>query len=1187
MKKKAVLKDFFREIKKNKGRFLSIFFIVMLGTAFFAGLRSTGYDMKYSADAFYKETKLMDIRVISTLGLTDADLETMRTVSGVVDVTGGHTADVICLHRGTELVIRLVGRTRGVNEPAVTEGRVPEGAGEVLLDAYRMQGRYEIGDTFTVAGSDGADLSDTLIRDSFTVVGFGYLPYYTDLTRGDSSIGDGSVDAFAVISPEVFAADHYTEAYVTVLNADETMSLSDEYKALIENVSDGLEVVSEEARARRYEEVVADANASIADARAAIEEGEQELADAAQALADGRQEIADAETEIAENEDKLADGRREYEEGRKEYEDGKKQVEEGRKALEDGESELASARAELASGKARYASGLAEYEAGKAVLEASQSKYDAGYAAYQAGLETVSSLESAVNEARTAYEADNTAYETDLAAYEADRTAYEERVAALRAASEAPDANQAEIAQTYYALMAEKTALETRKNALDLRYAALLPQSQTLTLLESQLAAAREQTEAAGEELAEAKAALDAGWAELEAGKAELDAAAEKIASGEAQIAAGQAEIDANRSRLEAAEKELQEGNKTLWDADDELWSGEQQLSEGKQQLADAKQELADGQAEYDEKLPGALADIEDGKAKIADAEEVLSSLEEPEWYILDRTLTEATVSYDQNAERMANLGQVFPVIFFLVAALVSLTAMTRMVDEQRMQIGTMKALGYGAATIAGRYFWYAMLATVTGGIIGIALGERFLPWLIIVSYGIAYPGLLRCLTPINWDQAILGLASACACTGLSTLAACYNQLRAQPAAIMRPVAPKGGRRVLLERIPFIWKHLSFNQKSTVRNLLRYKKRFFMTVVGVGGCMGLLLVGFGLHDSINEIAKRQYVHIFTYEASATYASSASEEERAALLETVRESDGVTGAMELSVTSVDLLHDKAIQSVSLFVADPEQIDDYLELRHRGSGERVSYPEEGAFISEKTADMLGVKIGDSLEIRREGERSVRVQVADIVENYVLHYLFISPRTYAQLYGKPVKNNTIYMNYGEKTPEEEADLGRRLMSMDACSGIGFVTDLEKSIDDMLSVLGAVVAVLIASAGLLAFVVLYNLNSINIMERRRELATLKVLGFYDGEVAIYVYRENIILTFFGIALGLLFGTVLHRFVIVTVEVDLMMFGRNVSTVSYVLSSLITLGFAVFVNGIMYFGLKKVDMIESLKSVE
>ena len=561
--------------------------------------------------------------------------------------------------------------------------------------------------------------------------------------------------------------------------------------------------------------------------------------------------------------------------------------------------------------------------------------------------------------------------------------------------------------------------------------------------------------------------------------------------------------------------------------------------------------------------------------------------MEEPEWYVLDRTLTEATVSYDQNAERMANLGQVFPVIFFLVAALVSLTAMTRMVDEQRMQIGTMKALGYGSSTIAGRYFWYAMLATVTGGIIGIALGERFLPWLIIVSYGIAYPGLLRCLTPINWDQAILGLAAACACTGLATLAACYNQLKAQPAAIMRPEAPKGGRRVLLERIPFIWKRLSFNQKSTVRNLLRYKKRFLMTVVGVGGCMGLLLVGFGLHDSINEIAKRQYVHIFTYEASATYASAAEENERQALLDAVRASDGVTGAMELSITSADLLHDKALQSVSLFVADPAQIGDFLELRHRTTGEEVAYPAEGAFISEKTAAMLDLKVGDSIEIRREGERSVRIQVTDIVENYVLHYLFISPQTYRQLYGKPVKNNTIYMNYGEKTPEEEAELGRNLMSMDACAGVGFVTDLEKSIDDMLSVLGAVVAVLIASAGLLAFVVLYNLNSINIMERRRELATLKVLGFYDGEVALYVYRENIILTLVGIALGLVFGTVLHRFVIVTVEVDLMMFGRNVSNLSYALSSLITLGFAVLVNGIMFFGLRKVDMIESLKSVE
>ena len=447
MKKNAVLKDFFREINKNKGRFLSIFFIVMLGTAFFAGLRSTGYDMKYSADAFYRETKLMDIRVLSTLGLAEADLETMRSVPGVVDVTGGHTADAVCVHKGTELVIRMIGRTTGVNELAVTEGRAPEGAGEVLLDAYRMQDLFKIGDTFKVTGGVEADIEDSLVRDTFTVVGFGYLPYYTDLTRGDSSIGDGSVDAFAVISPDVFVADYYTEAYVTVLNADETMSLSDEYRALIESVSDGLEVVSEDARARRYKEVSAEIADAIEEGRTAIEDGERELADAAQALEDGRQKIADGEAEIEENENKLADGLREYEEGLRDYEDGKKQAEEGRAALEDGASQLASAKAELSAGKAKYAQGLAEYEAGKAALEASQSQYDAGYAAYEAGLETVKSLESAAAEARTSYETDNAAYEADLAAYEADRAAYETRVENIRAAAEAPDADQAAIAR--------------------------------------------------------------------------------------------------------------------------------------------------------------------------------------------------------------------------------------------------------------------------------------------------------------------------------------------------------------------------------------------------------------------------------------------------------------------------------------------------------------------------------------------------------------------------------------------------------------------------------------------------------------------------------------------------------------------------------------------------------------------
>lgn len=510
------------------------------------------------------------------------------------------------------------------------------------------------------------------------------------------------------------------------------------------------------------------------------------------------------------------------------------------------------------------------------------------------------------------------------------------------------------------------------------------------------------------------------------------------------------------------------------------------------------------------------------------------------------------------------------------------------MIEEQRQQIGTLKALGYSDGVIAFKYFAYAMLSTVSGALAGVVVGEKILPWVIMNAYGMLYTGLPYYMTPLNWEQGGLAILASAACTGVATIAACYKELAAGPAELMRPEAPKNGKRIFLERIGVLWKHLNFTQKSTVRNLVRYKKRFFMTVIGIGGCMGLILVGFGLQDSITAIAKNQFVSLFTYQANAVLNSDVDESKKEALQTDLENYSGIDELLEMYCQNIELQTEK--KTVDAVLEVPKELtnfNDFYAFRDRKSGEVYEFPTDGgAAISEKTATMLGVKAGDTVQLKK-GDDIVDVKISIIVENYVRHYLYLAPDLYEELFGGAPDYNQLLMKYQDTSSNYETALGEKIMTYDGVAAISFTSDLIDQIDNMLRSLDIVIVVLIVSAGLLAFVVLYNLNNINITERQRELATLKVLGFFDGEVASYVYRENMVLTLFGVIAGMGIGTFLHHCVIQTVEVDLMMFGRNVFPRSYGWSALITLAFALFVNFMMFYRLRKIDMIESLKSVE
>ena len=1406
---RAFRKDFIREITKNKGRFLSVFFIVLLGAAFFSGIRSAEGDMKVSADRYYDEVNYMDLKVLGTLGLTDDDLADIAKTDGVKAVYGGKTVEVLHDIGESEQVVKLIALTDGVNEPRVVEGRMPEKEDEILVDTQFLKSSgCEIGDQVTFTSGTEDPLSDSLTGDTFTIVGSATLPYYMDLNRGTGSIGNGSINSFALLLPETFTSDLYTEIYVQADGAQEEASYSDAYDETVKAVQTKIEALEDAACDRRYTAVKTEGQEKIDDAKQQVADAEQKLADAKTELDDGAQQLADAKVTIADKEQELLDGEQTLKDKEQELLDGKQTIAEkeqelldGKQTIADKEQELLSAKAtiadkeqELASGKATLKDKEAELASGKATLEAKAAELESGKAelnqkadelasgkttleakakelsdgkAQLAEKETelasgkkeleekmtqlsaakteltrkqtelntakeqLSEKETELNIAkeqlsaareeldnkkaetaagRTQYEAQKAAYEEQKSQYETAKdqlaqisrqlpvveaaqtevtgqievieaqldglTEEDEAYVSLLEQKTALEAKQTELAQQLFTMQEQKTFLEQNIAAFEAASAdaeaRLAAAEAQITDAESQLAAAdaqlteKEQECAAGEaQIASAKEELESGeaqiteaLAQLQDGEAQAEAYQKQIENGEAQLASakaaiadGEAQIETNRSKLKdgetqlaaaraqladgeqqiasyrqtiqsgeaqlaaakqtisSGESQLAEAKQTIADGETQLAEAKQTIADGETQLADAKQEIADGKisladvkqeiadkekeledskAEYEKAKADAEPEIADAKQEIADGEKTLADLKKPTWYVWGRNKVTSTESFGQDAGRISNIGKFFPVIFFLVAALVSLTTMTRMIEEQRQQIGTLKALGYSDGVIAFKYFAYAMLSAVSGALAGVVVGEKILPWVIMNAYGMLYTGLPYYMTPLNWEQGGLAILASAACTGVATIAACYKELAAGPAELMRPEAPKNGKRIFLERIGVLWKHLNFTQKSTVRNLVRYKKRFFMTVIGIGGCMGLILVGFGLQDSITAIAKNQFVSLFTYQANAVLNSDVDESEKEALQTDLENYSGIDELLEMYCQNIELQTDK--KTVDAVLEVPKELtnfNDFYAFRDRKSGEVYEFPTDGgAAISEKTATMLGVKAGDTVQLKK-GDDIVDVKISIIVENYVRHYLYLAPDLYEELFGGAPDYNQLLMKYQDTSGNYETALGEKIMTYDGVAAISFTSDLIDQIDNMLRSLDIVIVVLIVSAGLLAFVVLYNLNNINITERQRELATLKVLGFFDGEVASYVYRENMVLTLFGVIAGMGIGTFLHHCVIQTVEVDMMMFGRNVFPRSYGWSALITLAFALFVNFMMFYRLRKIDMIESLKSVE
>lgn len=1218
--KNAMQKDFWREIGHTRSRFFSIMILVALSVAFLSGLKATAPDMKHTGDDYLDSLHLADIQVLSTLGLTDEDIAALRAQDKIEDAEGEYVIDAFASSDSLDAVVKVLSLTdRGISDVLLREGRMPERADECVVEENMLSlMSISIGDTITLTPGD--DLSDALAQNTYTVVGTVRSPVYLAVERGTSTLGSGTVKAYLYLPREAFTLDYYTAAYVRVSGAAEMTAFYDEYDDYIDDVIDSLEDLSDARASLRHDELVDEATEKLDDAQKELDDAKaeadkelgdarKELDDARRKLDDGWKEYDDGKQELADSRTKLDDAKAELEDGEQEYADGVKKYDQAVRDYEKGQKDYADGVKDYEKGAQQLADGADELEAGKEKLDEGQKQLDAlgntvagalqndpNYAGVTGGTiidelgrgdeNTAAATDAALDKMRAQLEGGIAQAQQGLAKIDAGIEQCDEGLAKIDAALAELGEDQSE------QVAAKRAALEQQRTDTAAQRSALVQQrgkvSAQLSELQSQLAALS--TVSSGS-IAANKQQLDQGRADYESGKQQLSAGYRDLRDGKKELDKAKKELDEAPQKLADAKQELADARKELDDGWKEYYDGEEKYADGEKELADAYRELTDGEKDYRE----GLREYEDGKAeadeKIADAEEKIADarrkvadIESCEWYLFSRSYNPGYTGYGQDAERMANLASVFPVIFFLVAALVCLTTMTRMVEEQRVQIGSLKAMGYSGLAISRKYLLYGLLPSLTGGVFGLVIGYILFPKMIFTAYQIMYqmPDIeLRAYGGIS----AYSLLAAVACTTLATLWACLATLRETPASLMRPRTPKAGKRVFLEYIKPLWRKMSFTHKVTARNLFRYQKRFWMTVIGIGGCTALIIAGFGMRSSLLFTMSRQYDDLFHYSAQVTLSSNVLPEERQAVEDFLAGDSRVVNDVPCTASSATVITSSYSTTAYVEVMEANEIGKVIDLLDCKTGEPITMEDTGVYIDQKLSELLKVSVGDTFFL--DGDARGDVTVAGIYEHYTGHFIYMTPSYYEQTLHADSEPNAYLMNFTSDDTDTCNAIFEKLLSMNGVVTTSRMRDTQDTYMHSMERVDFVVIIIILAAAALAMVVLFNLSNINITERQRELATIKLLGFYDKEVSAYVYRENIVLTVFGILMGCFMGHWLHIYLVRSTEIDLMMFGRQTAPSAYVYAAILTMLFSVLVNVLAHFKMKKIDMVESLKSAE
>lgn len=1175
MIKKTFSKNIFRDIRSSLTRFIAIFAITALGAGFYTGLKSSGPDMLNTADKYYSDSHLMDYRVLSPIGFDDDDINALRRQEDIANVMPTYGIDVLAESNGGTNPVRLNTLPADVsdqnddylNRLVLLEGTLPQTPKECVADSA-WDGA--IGDTVTISDDNQTETLDMLKEKTFTVVGVAESPYYiTTNQRGNTNIGNGTIAEFYYVNDTAFDTDYYTDVYIKAKNTADLSSFSDAYEKRTDDGVKKLEALGEKQAGGRFDDIVSEATEKLTDGKKQLADGTatlyREKVDALAELRDAKQAIIDGEREIISGKRLLAENAQKLQDGQKEYDDGVKELQANEAVLRQSQAKIDSGWAELNARRKEYEEGLAQYQQLKAL--------------YDSGLALIDRLQQWVGP----FKAEVETLKPHLDAIGAGETA-QEKEAIERFTAGATDA------------IAELRRLADELSGGD------IPQAGTVvniaaTLAENQLKNKNYQgtyniligiPELLDPVLDYSKTELEALRPEIEAAEKELQEGAKLLAQGEQELVDGQNELNDGWRLFKDGKATLDAVNAQLIDGKRQLEEGRKELAEAEKQLADGKKEYRDGFATAGEEFAKAEKELYKAQVDIQDGERRLDELGEPGWYVFDRDANPGYASFTSDAGRVDAIAKIFPVFFFLVAALISLTTMTRMVEEQRTQIGTFKALGIGPGAIAFKYIFYAGTASLSGSIFGVVLSSYIFPLAIWEAYRMIYvlPSLV--VTP-QWVFMISSVAASVLVTTIATVAACYNELRSVPAVLMRPKTPKVGKRILMERITPLWKRLSFSQKVTMRNLFRYKRRFILTVIGVAGCTALLLTGLGLRDSISGVVDLQFGEINQYDVVATLSETSDSTEDTDLNRRLDEfGDGVYLEQSNLNAKKGALNNAGMGTYLYSFEDGGKAPEFVDMHTRKGKKHINFPGAGdVVITEKLADLLELEVGDSFDINRDEETPQTVRVSGVMENYIANYVYMSAETHEALFGSAPEYNTLLLKMNDKAKAQPAATLDRLLGVHGIAGAMDIHDFRVEMDDMMNSLNSVVWLIVVSAGALAFVVLYNLTNINITERYREIATLKVLGFYDREVALYVYRENIILTLIGIAFGLFGGVFLHRFVIRVAEDFDIMFQRVVSPVSFLWAALFTFASAMLVNIVMLRKLRNIDMVESLKSAE
>ncbi|WP_438756232.1 FtsX-like permease family protein [Enterococcus sp. AZ126] len=1141
LKKTALLKTSFREIKQSKTRFLSIMGIIFLGVMVFVGLKATGPDMTQTASNYYQHQKLPDARIVSTLGLTDKDVEEAKKAKEVETVFPRYTKDVAVSERN--VAVKFVSYDLNEKQPLidyrVVEGRMPEKTGEIVLDDLaKMRGQYKLGETLTLSKEDNKDKS--LKKEKFKIVGFVQSPEYIENTsRGNTTIGKGSLDFFAVVPKEDMDLSTYTEILVSFKGLKDLNSYSKEYKDKREKAVITVKKAMEKRPEQRVTEIREESKASFEKAQKEITDGENAL--------------KDAESKLQTSEQELALGKQELAQAQKSYTE-----------------QITAAENELAANQATIINGENELATQKNLLETKKNELANAQAQVAQGQNALPGLQQQRNELTASNESLNQLADgyQSLAASVAiiDRVSDD-----LLAESIANAAPQLQSAVQALGAPAEITAAINQLIAQPER-ATIPVVMETINGALANLSAQQAQVAQGLQTIDQTIATINQSIMQYTEGQQQLAVAQAQLTQAETQLASGREQLAAGQSQLEQSKID-----------------GQAKLNEAQAKIDEGQQAYDQGSAEFQKKKAETTTKLNDAKKQLENKQKELADLKAADYYYFTRDDNPGYSEYEDNADRITSLSTVFPLFFFLIAALVSLTTMTRMVDEKRMEVGSLKALGYRNGEIAFKFLVYAAIASLCGAVLGLFVGYYLFPTIIFNAYGQLY-NIPDFVTPWYLSYSLIGILIAVLCTAGAAMVVLRIDLFSTPASLLRPKAPKAGQRIWLERIKPIWNRLSFIQKVTARNLFRYKQRMLMTVLGIAGCMALIITGFGLKDSISDIVEVQFNKIWHYQAVVTFKEDQSEKESEKYQEMLDKVDGLKETMPLYVESLKTTKESnAKQDVSIYVPEkPKEIAEFILFNDRQSGEKYQLTDDGVIINEKLAKLFHYKPGDTLVLSDSDNHEYKFKISAIAENYTGHFAYMSPNYYEKIVKKSPNYNTEFLLF-DKAPSEklEADIGKELMENQNVLNVSFLSISSDALDDTIQSLNIVVWVLITVSGLLAFIVLYNLTNINISERIRELSTIKVLGFYDKEVTMYVYRENIILTLIGIFFGCFFGKFVHSYVLTTVEVDMLMFSPTIHWISYLYSALITLIFTFLVMFFMHKKLKKVDMIEALKSNE